>query len=41
MLATRAGIFMPAWMAIKARHLQYASTREFKGRFTRYDRPTT
>ena len=26
MLATRAGIYMPAWMAIKARHLQYAST---------------
>ena len=25
MLATRAGIYMPAWMAIKARHLQYAS----------------
>ena len=23
MLATRAGIYMPAWMAIKARHLQY------------------
>ena len=26
MLATRAGIYMPAWMAIKAGHLQYAST---------------
>ena len=26
MLATRVGIYMPAWMAIKARHLQYAST---------------
>ena len=26
MLATRAGIYMPAWMAIKARHLQYANT---------------
>ena len=26
MLATRAGIYMPAWMAIKAHYLQYAST---------------
>ena len=26
MLVTRAGIYMPAWIAIKARHLQYAST---------------
>ena len=25
-LVTRAGIYMPVWMAIKARHLQYAST---------------
>ena len=25
-LATRAGIYMPALMAIKARHVQYAST---------------
>ena len=24
MLVTRAGIYMPAWMAIKARHPQYA-----------------
>ena len=26
MLVTRAGIYMPAWMATKARHLQYGST---------------
>ena len=24
MLVTRAGIYMPAWLAIKARHLHYA-----------------